>query len=198
MKARTVPLVNIANVLTFFRLALVPAFLTFLFHRTTRSSVIALIIFSAASATDYFDGLIARKRHLQTPLGEFMDPLADKLLVCSAFVAFSLMPALNVSWGLVALILFREVFVTVMRVMALRRGAPIRTEFSGKIKTCIQMITIVAILVILILESDTEVLKGAVAVIPPALVILSAFFAIVSMVQYIIKNRHIFCRQAEY
>jgi CDP-diacylglycerol--glycerol-3-phosphate 3-phosphatidyltransferase len=127
-----------------------------------------------------------------------MDPLADKLLVCGAFVAFSLMPVLNISWWLVALILFREVFVTVMRVAALRRNAPIKTEYSGKIKTCIQMVTIVAILILLILYRETGVLKGGVAAIPPALVVLSALIALISMVQYVIRNRHVFTRQAEY
>jgi CDP-diacylglycerol--glycerol-3-phosphate 3-phosphatidyltransferase len=198
MKTHAVSRVNIANILTFLRLLLIPVFLTFLLGRTAKSSVIALIVFIVASITDYLDGLIARKLHLQTSLGEFMDPLADKLLVCSAFIAFACIPVLHISWWLVALILAREVYVTVMRVVALRRKAPIKTEFSGKIKTCFQMMTIVVILLLLILRSEVEMSKGPAAVIPSALVALSAVAALISMVQYIIRNRHIFSGQVEH
>jgi CDP-diacylglycerol--glycerol-3-phosphate 3-phosphatidyltransferase len=198
MKTHSVSCVNIANLLTFLRLLLIPVFLRFLLGRTARSSVIALIVFLFASITDYLDGLIARKHHLQTSLGEFMDPLVDKLLVCSAFIAFACIPALHISWWLVALIIAREVFVTGMRVVALRKKAPIRTEFSGKIKTFFQMVTIVVILVLLILRTEAGMSKGPAAVIPSALVALSAVAALISMVQYIIKNRHIFSGQVEH
>jgi len=211
---------NIANIFTFFRVALVPVFLVFLFGHTLASSVTAIVLFLTASITDYFDGLIARRRKLHTRFGEFMDPLADKLLVCSAFIAFALMPVLFIPAWLVALIILREIFVTVMRVAAIRRHAPIRTEFSGKLKTCFEMITIFVILLILVLQNvivrngtgQSMIRTGTefwiahlgerrgrfISVLPLIMVALSALFALISMVQYLVKNRHLFSKQAGY
>jgi CDP-diacylglycerol--glycerol-3-phosphate 3-phosphatidyltransferase len=204
---------NIANILTLLRVVLIPVFVLLLLRRTPASGVAALLVFVSASLTDYLDGIVARTRGLQSRVGEFMDPLADKLLVGSAFVCFSLVPGVFVPLWLVAVVILRELFVTVMRIVAIRRKVPIKTEFLGKIKTFFQMITILLILVVLILyryeADDVASMVGTDAggfwvdtygqcigevlfILPAVLVGISALLALVSMIQYCAKNRQLF------
>ncbi len=130
---------NLPNKLTIARVIMIPFFLFFLMTNFFPASrYVALAIFVIASLTDLLDGKIARKYNLVTNFGKFMDPLADKLLVCSAMIAFiemGLMPA----W-IVIIIIAREFIISGFRLIAAQRNIVIAAGMSGKIKTTVQMI----------------------------------------------------------
>ncbi len=213
MKDAEVPFANPANIITIVRIILIPFLLIALFGQSFRSLLAALIIFTAASLSDFFDGFIARRRALHTRFGEFADPLADKLLVGSAFVGFLFFPFLRIPPWLVALILLREIFVTILRTVAIRKGKEMKTEYSGKIKTFFQMVSVFIILIVLVLgkwvsekglimgnRSDAGFwvplcgVRGALVLyhLPSVLVGISSVLAVISMVHYLVKNWSIF------
>ncbi len=136
---------NLPNKLTLSRFALTLAFLVVLFAQFQFHVTAALFLFGAASLTDYFDGKIARRDKLITNFGILMDPLADKILVCSAFIAFvglGWMPA----W-MVVIIVARELAITGLRLLAASKNVVLAAEGFGKHKTISQIIAILAILV---------------------------------------------------
>ncbi len=136
---------NLPNKLTLSRFALTAAFLAVMFSQIRLRETCALILFSLASLTDYFDGKIARRDNLITNFGVLMDPLADKILVCSAFIAFvglGWMPA----W-MVVIIVARELAITGLRLLAASKNVVLAAEGYGKHKTISQIIAIIAILV---------------------------------------------------
>ena len=135
---------NLANKLTLFRIALVPVFIIFTMIDIQNNMLYALIVFLVASATDYFDGYIARKYNLITDMGKFMDPLADKLLVTAAFVMFIQLGKID-AW-IVFIIIAREFAVTGLRGIAATQNVVIAASFFGKIKTVVQMATICILL----------------------------------------------------
>jgi len=137
---------NLPNQLTVSRFALTVVFLMALFVPFPGHETAALLFFIAASLTDYFDGKIARERRLITDFGILMDPLADKILTCSAFIAFvgqQLMPA----W-MVVLIVARELAITGLRLLAANKQVVLSAERFGKHKTISQIVAIIAILLL--------------------------------------------------
>jgi CDP-diacylglycerol--glycerol-3-phosphate 3-phosphatidyltransferase len=206
---------HIANLLTGFRVLIVPFFIYAILGPNVLSGAAALVLFGLASVSDYLDGYFARKYNRRSRFGEFFDPLADKLLVGGAFIAFALLPDLLVPLWLVAIILARELFVTLLRVLAIKKGRPVRTEYSGKLKTAVQMGTITIVLVLLLIKRILASSKIGITIeegpgvwvvlfgtpagilayyIPFALVACSALIALVSMLQYIRKNWSVFVR----
>lgn len=143
---------NLPNLLTILRIVMIPFFLYFLFSQHPRDRLMALAIFGAASITDFFDGYLARKWKQESPLGRFLDPLADKALVIATLIMFILLDQAVPLWMVIVIIL-RDMLVTLMRYLAIRKGAEIRTTRLGKAKTMFQMFSIVLILVILIMRS---------------------------------------------
>jgi CDP-diacylglycerol--glycerol-3-phosphate 3-phosphatidyltransferase len=132
-------LVNVANVLTVVRIFLVPVFVVCLVHGGTAWRIAALVAFVGASATDFLDGQLARKRGLVTDFGKIADPIADKALTGAALITLSALGELP-SW-VTALILVREVGITVLRFAVIRRGV-IAASQGGKLKTMLQIIAI--------------------------------------------------------
>ena len=190
---------NLPNKLTLVRCILTPIFLAcvvmdFPFHYAA-----ALLIFIAASLTDYFDGTIARKRNLVTNLGKFLDPLADKALTTAAFIGFVHMFYSNsLPWALF-IILAREFAVTSVRLLAAKDGVVVAASFSGKLKTVMQMVSIIymlafrqAIRFAVVREAlgTTGVLWGS--RIGLAFIWISVVATVVSGVQYIWQLRHYF------
>tara|TARA_B100001029_G_C15053993_1_gene452920 strand:- start:1277 stop:1873 length:597 start_codon:yes stop_codon:yes gene_type:complete len=143
------------NALTSSRIILVPVFLFFLFSEINHAKIYALIVFIIAAITDAYDGKIARKHNLVTKFGIFFDPLADKLLVLSAFYAFMFFPILSttIKLWMIILISFRDIFVTLLRMIMEYKGITMITSKFGKVKTILQMVTILIILIFLILKS---------------------------------------------
>ena len=137
---------NLPNKLTLSRFALTVAFLAVMFSQVHFHETAALLLFSAASLTDYFDGEIARRRNLITNFGILMDPLADKILVCSAFIAFvgrGWLPA----W-MVVLVVARELAITGLRLLAASKNLVLAAEGFGKHKTISQIVAIISILML--------------------------------------------------
>ncbi len=164
-------------------------FVKFEFHKTT-----ALFIFVVASLTDYFDGKIARERNLITDFGKLMDPLADKVLICSAFIAFIELKVIA-SW-MVIIIVVRELAITGLRLLAVSKNVVLAAEGAGKHKTISQITCVIAILVMISykqwgefgamifsawIEHFTEVAKWA-----------AVFFTVYSGGMYLWKNKQYF------
>lgn len=144
---------NLPNKLTVSRFALTVLFLWALFSPLQFSNTLALIFFCLASITDYLDGSISRRRNLVTNFGILMDPLADKILVCSAFIAFvestHLRPEapVKVAAWMVIIIVARELAITGMRLLAASKKIVLAAENLGKLKTILQIATIIALLI---------------------------------------------------
>ncbi len=134
-----------ANLLTSLRIVLVPVYLWLFALQTWTSVILALIVFIAAALTDLYDGRLARSRREITRLGKFLDPLADKFLVVGALAQFGMMGLVNL-W-LVGIIVIRDVWVTALRVAAIRNGTELKTSGNAKLKTAIQLTVIISIIV---------------------------------------------------
>lgn len=132
-------LLNVANVLTMARIVMVPAFVACLAAGGTAWRITALVLFWIASATDFLDGRLARQRGLVTDFGKLADPIADKALTGAALITLSAMHEL--SWWVTAVILVREIGVTLLRFAVIRRGV-IAASRGGKLKTLMQMLAI--------------------------------------------------------
>lgn len=135
---------TIPNQLTLLRIALTPVFLFFYLKSTPFDQFIATIVFCLAALTDWYDGWFARRFGVITRWGQFMDPLADKLLVSTALIVFACLG--YVKWWMVWVIVVRDVIVTLVRSYALQKGTPIVTHVVAKWKTFLQMGTIFIIL----------------------------------------------------
>src|SRR5438270_13336624 len=137
---------NLPNKLTVARLVLTGVFLAFFFAPFRLNDTVALLVFGAASLTDYFDGKIARRDNLITNFGILMDPLADKILICSAFIAFvgrGWIPA----W-MVVIVVARELAITGLRLLAASKNVVLAAEGYGKHKTISQIVAIISVLML--------------------------------------------------
>ena len=146
----------IPNILTVMRIFLTPIFIICLFSDFFGAQLWALIIFIVASITDAYDGYLARKNNMVTNTGQFLDPLADKILLSSAFISFSIMGLIDI-W-MVALIIFRDLFVTSLRVLLSRKGFIMITSKIAKSKTAVQIGIIIFTLLFLTLKAFNWVL----------------------------------------
>ncbi len=178
---------NLPNKLTLLRIIMIPVFLVVLLCplgiERQLARYIATAIFCIASATDALDGYIARKYNLVTNFGKFMDPLADKLLVCSAMIALIGAGDAHVvlpNW-VVIVIIAREFIITGFRTLAAEQQVVIAASKWGKAKTISQMI----MLILLLLNIGNAVFTYAAT----AFVALSVVLTIASACDYIIKNR---------
>src|SRR5438552_11349850 len=137
---------NLPNKLTISRFILTVAFLVVMFSRVRFHETIALALFIAGGITDFLDGQIARRNKLITNFGILMDPLADKIMVCSAFIAF-----VGLNWipaWMVVIIVARELAITGLRLLAAAKSVVLAAEGYGKHKTISQIVAIIAILVL--------------------------------------------------
>lgn len=176
---------NTPNKLTLIRICLVPIYLLLLyFLQPPYSYLFALIVFAAASFTDMLDGHLARKNNQVTAFGKFLDPLADKVLVISAFIYF--IEAGFASSAAVIIIIAREFLVTSLRLVAVSsNGTVIAAGMLGKIKTASQMVSVVAILLLAAVDGFGVL---DVSLIANVLVWISAVLTLISGVQYLVQN----------
>lgn len=133
---------NLANILTFLRMVLVPIFLFTLYYgggHETSARIAAWAIFTVACTTDRFDGLLARNYGMATEFGVFVDPIADKALIGSALIGLSTLG--DLPWWVAVLILTRELGVTLLRLSVIRRGV-IPASWGGKLKTVVQAVAV--------------------------------------------------------
>lgn len=174
---------NLPNKLTLFRIILIPFFIFFMLTDLCGAvgRFIALGIFAVASLTDMLDGKIARKYNLITNFGKFMDPIADKLLVCSALIVFVQLGSLP-AW-IVVIFIAREFIISGFRLVASDSGIVLAASWWGKFKTVFQMI----MCLLLIIDLDYP----AVNITEQVFIYISLALSIVSLVDYLVKNRKV-------
>lgn len=170
---------NLPNKLTVLRVIMVPFFVFFMLTDVggAANKWIALVLFIVASLTDMLDGKIARKYNLVTNFGKFMDPLADKLLVCSAMIC--MIPLGKLQAWFVIVIIAREFIISGFRLVAADNDIVIAASYWGKFKTVSQMF----MLILLIAD-----LGGAFNMVAQVLIWVSLVLTIVSLIDYIAKN----------
>ena len=145
MAAAMFPL-NLPNMLTVLRIMLVPVLVVALLGNTREGDVFAAVVFAAASLTDFVDGYLARSRNSVTTFGKLMDPLADKLLVVAALVSLVSLHRLP-AW-VAMVIITRELAVTMLRLGASQAGVVLAASNFGKVKTCLQIAAILAVIAV--------------------------------------------------
>ena len=176
---------NVPNTLTIIRVLLIPFFVAFMLcNITAYDNYIALAIFIVASLTDTLDGYLARKNNQVTNFGKFMDPLADKLLVCSAMICFIELDKLP-AW-IVIIIIGREFIISGFRLIAAENGIVIAANYWGKFKTVSQMIMIILLLIDL---------GGAFDILEQIFIWLSVALTIISLITYIWQNKNVLSMQ---
>ena len=180
---------NWPNRLTILRVILIPFFVVCLMLDKGDGVLryMALGIFIVASLTDTLDGYIARKYDLVSNFGKFMDPLADKLLVCSAMICFIELGKMP-SW-VVLIIIAREFIISGFRLIASDNGLVIAASWWGKSKTIVQMVMIIGLL--LDLGTIFTSMAGIVHIIEQVLIYLALALTVISLVDYIVKNRKV-------
>ncbi len=173
---------NLPNKLTVLRVIMVPFFVFFMLtdFAGDADKWIALVLFCLASLTDMLDGKIARARNLVTNFGKFMDPLADKLLVCSAMIC--LIPAGKLPAWVVIVIIAREFIISGFRLVAADSGIVIAASYWGKFKTVSQMFMVI------VLIAD---LGGVFDTVGAVLVWIVLALTVVSLIDYIAKNAEV-------
>ena len=171
---------NLPNKLTILRVIMIPFFIVFLLVPITPyDKWIALTIFIIASLTDLLDGKIARKYNLVTNFGKFMDPLADKLLVCSALIC--LIELGKIPAWMVIVIIAREFIISGFRLVASDSGVVIAASYWGKFKTIFQMAAVCLLIVdIAVLQVLTQIILW-----------IAVILTVVSLVDYLAKNKEV-------
>lgn len=174
---------NLPNKLTILRVILIPFFVFFLLapYFEGYGNYIAVAIFIVASLTDMLDGKIARKYNLVTNFGKFMDPLADKLLVCSAMIC--LIETGHLAAWIVIVIIAREFIISGFRLVASDNGIVIAASYWGKFKTTFQMLMVI----VLILDISNPVFQ----ILGVILTYIALILTVVSLVDYVVKNKDV-------
>lgn len=176
---------NLPNKLTIMRVIMIPFFVFFLLVPDTMiphgtAKWIALVLFCVASLTDLLDGKIARKYNLVTNFGKFMDPLADKMLVSSAFICLIVTRQDALPAWIVIVIIAREFIISGFRLVASDNGIVIAASYWGKFKTTFQMFAIIALI--------ADFGGNAAHIIELLLVYVALILTLVSLIDYLAKN----------
>ncbi len=181
---------NLPNKLTLFRVILIPFFVFFLLapYFEGYGNYIAVAIFIIASITDFLDGKIARKYHLVTNFGKFMDPLADKLLVCSAMICLIGLGKLA-SW-IVIIIIAREFIISGFRLIASDNGVVIAASYWGKFKTTFQMLMVIVLMLDITLNQ-----LAWLHILGIVLTYIALALTVISLIDYIVKNKDVLKEQ---
>jgi len=188
---------RIPNILSSVRIILSPIFLFLWFQDEFILKFMGLVVYIIAAVTDYFDGYYARKYAVESKLGIFLDPLADKFLTFSGFCVLPFIDSELFPWWAIGVIIFRDVVITIFRVYTNRKKQPMITRFTAKAKTTIQMIFLYLGLVVGLFQNvefflgdwvrfllDTQILLY--------LLIFVASVTLYSGVEYIVINKSVF------
>ena len=178
---------NTPNKLTIARMIIVPFLVIFLLTGWggEANRYISLTLFVVASVTDWFDGYLARKNNLVTNFGKFMDPLADKLLVCSAMICMIDLKRLP-AW-FVIIIIAREFIISGFRLIAAENGIVIAANYWGKFKTVSQMIMIILMIM--------DIQNGAFQTLITVFIVIAVALTLISLADYIMKNKQVLSMQ---
>lgn len=180
---------NLPNKLTLARMVLTPFYLAAMVFDFRFHYVIALIIFSVASITDFLDGNIARKNNIVTTFGKLCDPVADKMLTTAALLCFMKLGLCDI-W-VVMIVLTREFLVTSFRLVASSQGVVIAAGILGKIKTVSQMVFSILIMLALCVSEFVEFDFAVLSLVSNILLWITAVLTVVSGVKYIIDGKKV-------
>lgn len=174
---------NVPNRLTILRVAMIPVFILFMLWDSPYSDYLSAAVFISACVTDFFDGYLARKYNQVTTFGKFMDPLADKVLVCSAMICFVADAQCPMPVWVVIVIIAREFIISGFRLVAADKGVVIAASNWAKVKTAVQMI--MAIVLIINFQHPVFFFINRI------LIYSALVLTIVSLADYIYKNRDV-------
>ena len=197
---------NLPNKITLIRILMIPVFVVLFYVEFPYHELVACAVFVLAAFTDFLDGYIARKYHLVTNMGKFLDPIADKVLVSTAFILLLTRPAVfEVSffkgWGTifagvcVAVILARELIVSGFRLLAVERGIVLAADKLGKIKTVLQDVSVALLLAAMSFLGGN--VGAGLAVAGLTAFTLAVFATVLSGTHYIVKNRQVLSEKKE-
>lgn len=183
---------NIANKLTLFRIILVPVFIAFFYIPIPYWNYYAALVFIIASLTDLFDGRLARKHNMVTNFGKLIDPIADKLLVCSALIMLTAKPEPDawVNEILVIIMVGREFVISGLRLLAAAEGKVLAADMFGKAKTVVQIVAIVTVMLqagVFVGTFFEQVLNIGGFV----LMCIATVLSVLSCISYFVKNKDI-------
>lgn len=181
---------NIATRITLLRIILVPIFLILILIDNFFTRLLALLVFICGGITDTIDGIIARKNNIVTKIGSSLDPLADKLLISTALISFLGFKELKIPSWTVIVIIIRDYIITWLRSIDIKSSMP--ADKTAKIKTFLQNITIIVIMLILSFKSylfRLGIFKEMIIWFPRISMIFVSFFTLISGLMYIIKYK---------
>lgn len=173
---------NLANKITMFRILLLPIFVLSYYY--DQSGISSLAIFLLGSFSDFLDGYVARKYDMITDFGKFIDPIADKILVLSAFIMF-IERGFVEPW-VVIVVLFRELLISGFRMLAAKKNISIAADIFGKLKTTTQFFSVIFFFLTIILINRNMYIIGKV------LLYISVALTVLSMINYLYKNKEVF------
>ena len=178
---------NLANKITLSRIALIPLFMIAYIWDFAYNELVACVIFAIASLTDGVDGYVARNYNMVTDFGKFIDPLADKLLIATALICF--VGSGEIASYMAVIILAREFIVTGLRTVAMSKGVVIAASMTGKIKTCIQIGSVICVFLFGNEFAFRVNLFGAELSIGYLAMFVATLYTVYSGVEYLAKNK---------
>ena len=178
---------SVPNLLSMLRILLTPFFVFFLFQGGVFIWV-AISLFTIAAITDFFDGYIARSYNLSSHLGSFLDPIADKITTCSAFISFSILGL--VEWCVVLIIVTRDIWITGLRLVTVKHGSHLKTSMLAKCKTAAQLIAIAMLFItyLFIQRIPTSTITKISSITTHLVVYIVAITTLYSGLDYIFKS----------
>lgn len=190
---------RIPNILSTFRILSAPLFVFLYLQEGVIWPAIGMGLFIIAAITDYLDGYYARRYNVTSSLGKFLDPLADKILTFAGFICIPFIDASQFPWWIIGVIVFRDIFVTGLRVWSEKQGQVMKTLYSAKIKTTVQMVFLYLILLAGIFVKAGGFAGDAAQLllssgIPGVLFIFVMIVTVYTALEYIYINRRLFIR----
>lgn len=193
---------NLPNILSALRIVLAPVFLYMYLQGGLVWGGLSILVFTIAAITDFFDGHYARKYQIETPLGVFLDPLADKFLTFSAFIVLPFVDPTQFPWWAVIAIIIRDVFMTTLRIYAKRKKILMKTRYTAKTKTTIQLVFLYIALLLGLFQGTGNIVATWAEIILDTgimfyLMMFVTFITVYSAVEYVFANKNIFKRTLE-
>ncbi|MFA5667853.1 MAG: CDP-alcohol phosphatidyltransferase family protein [Balneolaceae bacterium] len=190
---------NVPNILSAIRILLAPVFLYLYWQESLLLGILGLVIFTIAALTDFLDGHLARKHEIETSLGTFLDPLADKVLTFSAFFVLPFISTDLFPWWAIGVIVFRDVFITIFRIFAESKNTTMETRKSAKVKTAVQLTFLYIGLLVGVFKGHDNIIGSLADSIldTQIMYILTMFvtaFTAYTGLEYVVVNRQLFSK----